>query len=280
MQIGYVLKRLRKQLGLSQAAMAGTVVSPSYYAKVERGESEIRARDLFDILAENKIDFFEVKDLFIEEGFNKKSAEFIREKIYSAFLKADLNQLNYLKKQIISSNYSIQLNLIVKIAIFLVMHGRSDTENRKQLISEVKQTIFDEYSTAIDSVDLIGASMFLFDFDDLELLLDLILRRVKALDQEEILARMALMRALESYMIRCFEEGFTDKVEEIAKIIEQSPPYHELFVFKFEIKYVVAVTNKDENEIKKLRGVIQELGYQAILDKIDENCQFWQLKDK
>ena len=116
--------------------------------------------------------------------------------------------------------------------------------------------------------------MFLFDFDDLELLLDLILRRVKALDQEEILVRMALMRALESYMIRCFEEGFTDKVEEIAKIIEQSPPYHELFVFKFEIKYVVAVTNKDENEIKKLRGVIQELGYQAILDKIDENCQF------
>lgn len=123
-------------------------------------------------------------------------------------------------------------------------------------------------------MDLIGASMFLFDFDDLELLLDLILRRVKALDQEEILVRMALMRALESYMIRCFEEGFADKVEEIAKIIEQLPPYHELFVFKFEIKYVVAVTNKDENEIKKLRGIIQELGYQAILDKIDENCQF------
>lgn len=274
MQIGYVLKRLRKQLCLSQAAMAGTVISPSYYAKVERGESEIRARDLFDILAKNKIDFFEVKDLFVEEEFNKKSAEFIQEKIYSAFLKADLKQLNYLKKQIISSNYSIQLNLIVKIAIFLVMHGRSDTENRKQLISEVKQTIFDEYSTAIDSLDLIGASMFLFDFDDLELLLDLILRRVKALDQEEILVRMALMRALESYMIRCFEEGFADKVEEIAKIIEQLPPYHELFVFKFEIKYVVAVTNKDENEIKKLRGIIQELGYQAILDKIDENCQF------
>lgn len=274
MQIGYVLKRLRKQLGLSQAAMAGTVVSPSYYAKVERGESEIRARDLFDILSENKIDFFELKDLFVEEEFNKKSDEFIREKIYSAFLKADLNQLNYLKKQIISNNYSIQLNLIVKIAIFLVMQGSSDTENRRQLISEVKQTIFDEYSTAIDSLDLIGASMFLFDFDDLELLLDLILQKVKALDQEEILVRMALMRALESYMIRCFEEGFTDKVKEIAKMVEQLPSYHELFVFKFEIKYVVAVTNKDINEIKKLRGVIQELGYQAISDRIDENCQF------
>ncbi|CCI87302.1 helix-turn-helix domain-containing protein [Lactobacillus gigeriorum] len=62
MNIGSELKKVREELGLSQEKMAGNVLTKSYYSKIERGEYEIKACDLKEILSLHGIktsDFFE-----------------------------------------------------------------------------------------------------------------------------------------------------------------------------------------------------------------------------
>ena len=56
MTIGEALKKERKDLGLTQTEMAGNILTKSYYSKVERGQHEIKAIDLIEILRLHDID--------------------------------------------------------------------------------------------------------------------------------------------------------------------------------------------------------------------------------
>ena len=48
--IGSALKNKRKELGLSQKEMVGSILSVSYYSKVERNLFDINVNDLTKIL--------------------------------------------------------------------------------------------------------------------------------------------------------------------------------------------------------------------------------------
>lgn len=50
MEIGKLLKQYRKDMQLTQQVMAGNIMTPSYYAKIEKGHHRITAEDLFAIL--------------------------------------------------------------------------------------------------------------------------------------------------------------------------------------------------------------------------------------
>ncbi len=50
MEIGELLKQYRKDMQLTQQVMAGNIMTPSYYAKIEKGHHRITAEDLFAIL--------------------------------------------------------------------------------------------------------------------------------------------------------------------------------------------------------------------------------------
>lgn len=68
MTIGELLKEKRIENNKTQKEWSGTIISPSYYAKVEKNQHRIAAEDLFAILKHNDIgiaDFF--KDLQDEQ---------------------------------------------------------------------------------------------------------------------------------------------------------------------------------------------------------------------
>ena len=69
MTIGEALKKERKDLGLTQTEMAGNILTKSYYSKVERGQLEIKAIDLIEILRLHDID---VSRFFSQIGTNQK----------------------------------------------------------------------------------------------------------------------------------------------------------------------------------------------------------------
>ncbi len=56
MTIGEALKKERKDLSLTQTEMAGNILAKSYYSKVERGQHEIKAIDLIEILRLHNIE--------------------------------------------------------------------------------------------------------------------------------------------------------------------------------------------------------------------------------
>ncbi|KAA9367935.1 helix-turn-helix transcriptional regulator, partial [Lactobacillus mulieris] len=56
MTVGEALKQERKNLNLTQSAMAAEVISPSFYSKVENNLHEINVNDLLAILDAHCID--------------------------------------------------------------------------------------------------------------------------------------------------------------------------------------------------------------------------------
>ena len=66
--IGSALKNKRKELGLSQKEMVGSILSVSYYSKVERNLFDINVNDLTKILALHGID---IVRFFQEVRINK-----------------------------------------------------------------------------------------------------------------------------------------------------------------------------------------------------------------
>ncbi|WP_018659586.1 helix-turn-helix domain-containing protein [Allofustis seminis] len=55
MNVGQALKEIRRRENLTQKEMAANIISPSFYAKVEKGYHHISADDLFDILKAHQL---------------------------------------------------------------------------------------------------------------------------------------------------------------------------------------------------------------------------------
>lgn len=87
MTIGEALKKERKDLGLTQTEMAGNILAKSYYSKVERGQHEIKAIDLIEILRLHNI---EVSRFFSQIKTNQKinNEEYISKRYLSKLHRA------------------------------------------------------------------------------------------------------------------------------------------------------------------------------------------------
>lgn len=56
MKIGKLLRKVRVELGLTQKEMAGDIVSPAQYSRIEKDEQQIKLDDLLAILQKHDYD--------------------------------------------------------------------------------------------------------------------------------------------------------------------------------------------------------------------------------
>ncbi len=94
MQIDEKLLAVRKKLGLSKAQMADGVIDPSYYSRVERGESNISATDLIGLLQKHNVS---VIDFLSEFGDIQPKIEVYQRQALKAFNNKDLEKLEEIK---------------------------------------------------------------------------------------------------------------------------------------------------------------------------------------
>lgn len=77
MEIGELLKEYRLKQGKSQSAFIGTIVTQSYYSKVEKNKTQLSVNNLIDLLHYNEIS---VQNFFSQ--FDKKTMTYnIKQKI-------------------------------------------------------------------------------------------------------------------------------------------------------------------------------------------------------
>ena len=114
--VGSALKNKRKELGLSQKEMVGSVLSVSYYSKVERNLFDINVNDLMRILTLHGID---VVRFFREIKTNKLSEqEILTKKLQQAFYEQNLDKINHIVTRIEELKYDDHLILLAKLCIY------------------------------------------------------------------------------------------------------------------------------------------------------------------
>ena len=143
--VGSALKNKRKELGLSQKEMVGSVLSVSYYSKVERNLFDINVNDLTllngigEITAINFIDG-------LKDNINQYN-------YYSEFIKINIKTINNKlndKKIAITGNHSVKRNEIINEIIKLLSIA-NDAHN--DLIFELElRDLTEKESNAIQKI--------------------------------------------------------------------------------------------------------------------------------
>lgn len=101
MTVGEALKQERKNLNLTQSAMAAEVISPSFYSKVENNLHEINVNDLLAILDAHCIDipsfFMKIDSKVKTDYFNLNT---FTDRVLDIWYNKDLKQLAELQTEL------------------------------------------------------------------------------------------------------------------------------------------------------------------------------------
>ncbi|MCW8106450.1 helix-turn-helix transcriptional regulator [Lactobacillus mulieris] len=128
MTVGEALKQERKNLNLTQSAMAAEVISPSFYSKVENNLHEINVNDLLAILDAHCIDipsfFMKIDSKVKTDYFNLNT---FTDRVLDIWYNKDLKQLAELQTELTkyTGNDVSFLNLQVELLTFFIKNERN-----------------------------------------------------------------------------------------------------------------------------------------------------------
>lgn len=208
MNIGVALKQERIKLNLNQSQMAGNVLTKSFYSKVERNLCSIRAEDLLSILSLHNIDYSSFfKKLELEhDNSNKLSEVECTNLLHAAYYQNDLSKVlkvQELLKQRDTSKINVNsINaqiIIIKAAISNTLDKISPKEKEY-----IKRTIFETDNWTENSLRLFAISMFIFDTDDMNSVLTIILNNIQDINSISEDTQKIFSAILINYLLELF----------------------------------------------------------------------------
>lgn len=170
MTIGELLKEKRLAAAKTQKEWVGSIISPSYYAKVEKDRHRLAAADLLAILKHNHLslaDFFQ--DLEDEENHLAQEEENLNHQVIQAVYNDNLTELNYLIRMIQKSKWPqakkdkniLQIKgMIEDVKLDL----DSNYQPNKTVVQELKDKIFSIPNFTALKLELYGNFINFYDY--------------------------------------------------------------------------------------------------------------------
>lgn len=247
MTIGELLKQKRIENNKTQKEWAGDIISPSYYAKVEKNQHRIAAEDLLAILKHNDInvaDFF--NKLSNKENNTKKQMNEVNHKMIQAVYNNDIKRLNDLILLVDKYDWSQKdkddYHLVIKGMIEDAKHDLGPNYKPDQkVIQDLKDKIFSIPDFNESKLELFGNFMMFYDWQTNIFITNQIIKQLdQKNDTQELLAISAILSNLISQLI---EEKQYDKTKPFFEAAEKIPITPVLYFTKTGIalhKYVIA----------------------------------------
>ena len=155
MTVGEALKQERKNLNLTQSAMAAEVISPSFYSKVENNLHEINVNDLLAILDAHCIDipsfFMKIDSKVKTDYFNLNT---FTDRVLDIWYNKDLKQLAELQTELTkyTGNDVSFLNLQVELLTFFIKNERN-AKLSDSLMQKLRAELFKQNSWSLSSLN-------------------------------------------------------------------------------------------------------------------------------
>ncbi|XKU95028.1 helix-turn-helix transcriptional regulator [Lactobacillus acidophilus] len=211
MTIGEALKNERIRRGLSIRKMAGNIIDPSSYSKVEKNMRNIGSEALVRLLFAHDID---INEFFTNLESNYACKNFINKiklekNMRIAFNNRDLAQMQAIHQKIMNlkGEEILKLRSIVAIAYL--------TNNVNNLDNQIKERIFkqldknDNLSNNIEAIRLFANAMPIFTDDQLNYLMQSYVSKIIKKENISELDNKRFAVASVNYLRACYERKFS-----------------------------------------------------------------------
>lgn len=234
MTIGELLKQKRLEKDKTQKEWVGDIISPSYYAKVEKNKHRIAADDLFAILNYNDLsisDFF--KKLEKEQNNFKEQEEALNHLVIQAVYNNDINKLKDIIQLIEESDWPKDRKeedilevrgMIEDVKIDLDQTYQPD----QKVVNDLKDKIFSIPNFTQFKLELFGNFMMFYDWKTNIMITKQITKQIdKKTKAKELLAISAILSNLISQLI---EAGQYEQTLPLLKVAEKIPNLPDLYL--------------------------------------------------
>lgn len=265
MTIGELLKKYRKAQQKTQKEFAGSVVSPSYYAKVEKNIHRITAQDLLALLAANHISwsaFFshltKRKNLTDTEEWQQ-----LKQEALTAFGQNQTPVLITLKQKVKTSALNNKEDALLYLNGWLAAckAKASSYKPDPQIMTALQNRFLKLSSFADDEIALFAATLNFYDLDSAQTIFDHIWQqKTKNNDPKR---QLLLLKLISDLLMRDIEHGQETKASSLIVYADQLKAGPDAAFAKLKIALCEQLlhyrTSKKKKQLKKIKHLLQAL---------------------
>ncbi len=273
LKIGEALRKIRTDLGLSQAKMCEGIVQRPFYSLVESGKSGISAESLIMILVSHKIDINYFYNLVYKSYMSKeeKINEELQEEMEYAVHSKNYSLLEYDCNKVLSfsDNTILKIRTIVTKAYFKGKLGEIDESVKKRICME-----FDKEEKWIDKPEYIRLLANTMPILEIEMIDSLIMQLLRSIDKKEFISELMTeryLRILENYLVTCFDrdvylkEKYSTHIYNVIKYVLNASESFHFVIYKLHARYMYALFHNDEEERQDIVRFLKKYGYGNVI---------------
>ena len=253
MDIGEKLRQIRLLQGKTQKEMNGNYFDRSFYSRIENGENNIAAKDLIKILQKNNIS---VVDFLCDYGDIRPKEQIYQRRIENAYALKDIDKLKEIQ------NDTKYTNQIVKSIIELMI---AKLENKSEKYPKLRRT-FKKYIYNLNKGDesslwILEYSMFIYNFSDLEGIIDSIFNKYQntKLMSDKVIQLLAKIST--NYLNICLQQKKGGiQIKKTLNFIDKLPSIDEIAIYKICSAFYRAMLSKKNEDCKNILDVLNECG--------------------
>jgi len=236
MTIGELLKKYRVERMKTQKQWVGNIISPSFYAKVEKNIHRITVEDLLALLHYNKIlsiDFFNRLDKDDKNNYEFKKE--IVNQIIEAFYNRSKSELEQIRQTINSSDLPDKDEQLAFITGYIALLDDDFKDLDERTKAKIKKRLFNISDFDQDNLYLYCNFMSFYDLDSNLMLSKRLVHHFK--DNSDVVVQKAILSIISNLLILCITENRYDETTffiETAQQININPDlvfYRGAFVF-------------------------------------------------
>ncbi|WEV36886.1 helix-turn-helix domain-containing protein [Lactobacillus sp. ESL0677] len=276
MTIGELLKDYRIQQKKTQKEWAGNIISPSFYAKVEKKISRISAEDLVDLLHANKvplIDFFG-KLNYQDQSVHDENQE-IDKMIDEAYFQDSVHDLQQVRNFVAESKFPNKEDKLNTIDILIAMLNKDLSSIDKNIIDKMKEKTFNISHFSSDNLNMYCNLMSFYDLDSNLVISKRLVKQF--IGSSSIRIQKLVLAVIINMMILCIRNKRFEETEFFINSEQQIKTKPDVFFYKaiapaFEdiIKYHFDQNKQYLDEVKGIAETIKIAGMPEYGKELEE----------
>lgn len=262
--IGQQLKKIRKQLGLTQEEMIGGVIHKSHYSKIERGLEGISADSLFRILFLHNID---IDQFFEEVRKNYRSSEDVNgeeleNSMRQAFNNSDTEKAKECLAQILKLDGQriLKYRSIISVAMFENKLDELSLEFKEKVLAEF--TDHSNWVENVDSLKLFANCLQVFTTEQLDVFMRQLLKHYSKskIESEKMVERVAII--CNNYLYYCyFFHVAGNNINSALEYLNKLDNRNHFLMYKICYKFYDALFKGRKEQAKEIKNFLVFCGF-------------------
>ncbi|MGY3777098.1 helix-turn-helix domain-containing protein [Isobaculum melis] len=279
MEIGKLLKKYRMKRNLTQQEMAQSIISTSYYSKVEKGIHRINVEDLLNILAINEIDIFS----FISEispHNHTTLTEQIQQDLLAAYYEKNLERIEQIQLEI---SHKKLLDKDKKFFLLFAESLKFSMNDTEQLLDEqskkyLQNTVFNIEEWHYSKLSLYCNLIEYYDFESNLFMVHSILQNgLKKYHGEE---KLIVMNIILNFVGLCMKQKKDEVALSYLVLMMEEKTFPENFfqklLGKLYFELLIYRRNPSKESEEKIEHILAMIAYNDMGTYSDEFNQFYQ----